>query len=76
MTMLPGYDGRFGLRCWPDGYRSGPPKEVVSDDLGDLRARARDLISNGVCDVIDLSAWSFELNDWVALESFERTALA
>jgi hypothetical protein len=71
MVMLNGYDGRFGLRWWSDADRGHPPYETCSDDLEVLRARAEALVAAGQYRRIELLAWSFELNDWVRLETFE-----
>lgn len=67
---LEGYDGRFRLRCWPDAARNDPPYDVSSDDLAALRARAVSLVGEGAYSHIELSAWNFELNDWVRMERF------
>lgn len=69
--MLRGYDGRFGLKCWPGIGGDTPPHEAHSDDVTALRARAEALIAAGDYGYVELSAWNFELNDWVRMETFE-----
>jgi hypothetical protein len=71
MRTLRGYDGRLGLRCWPSTGRDTPPHEMHSDDVVALRARAEGLIAAGDYGYIELSAWNFELNDWVRMETFK-----
>ena len=71
MAPLPGYDGRFALRCWPDARRTGQPEEIVSDDLDGLKSQATALLNDSAFRLIDLAVWNFELNDWLVLESFE-----
>ncbi len=69
MAALAGYDGQFGLKGWSEGS-VGPPLELSSADLKALRARAERLIAEGAFGYVELSAWNFELNDWVRLESY------
>ena len=69
MAALAGYDGKYGLKGWP-ADDDGPPRECSSDDLAALKARAGRLIAEGVFACVELSAWNFELNDWVRLETF------
>jgi hypothetical protein len=69
MATLQGYDGRFGLKAWPDARRLGMAHEEVSDDSASLKARARALIDGGAYGCVALSAWSFELNDWIVMET-------
>ncbi len=71
MVTISGYDGRFGLKCWPRTGGDWRPYEVCSDDVAALRARAERLIAAGDCGYIELSAWNFELNDWVRMETFK-----
>jgi len=71
MVRLSGYDGRFGLKCWRDVGRDAPPRERWSDDLEALRAEAARLVGGGGYGLAELSAWNFELNDWVRMETFE-----
>jgi hypothetical protein len=68
MVTLGGYDGRFGLRCWPGAVGKGAPSVVASDDLAALRAKAESLVGAGACGRVELLAWNFELNDWVRME--------
>ncbi len=70
VTALKGYDGRFGLKCWPDATLTGAPHEVRSDDEAALRAQAATLVDAGRFGVVELVAWNFELNDWVRMETF------
>jgi len=71
MVRLSGYDGRFGLRCWWGAGRDAPPQEVCSDDLETLRTEAARLVAAGAYRLVELSAWNFELNDWVRMEIFD-----
>jgi|GEM_PF-3571673 len=71
MARLLGYGGRFGLRCWRDRCGAGPPHlEEASDDEAALREVAKRLLGAGAYHCIVLSAWNFELNDWIRLETF------
>ncbi len=70
MATIKGYDGRFGLRCWRDTRRTDFSHEVASHDDEALRTMAATLVRTGACRHVEFLAWSFELNDWVRLESF------
>jgi len=70
MARLAGYEGKFGLKGWRDARREAHPHEICSDDLVALRAEAARLVAAGDYRHVDLSAWNFELNDWVRLETF------
>jgi len=70
MVELAGYEGRFGLKCWPDAGRGAPSRDLCSDDVDVLRAEAARLIAAGAYGLIELAAWNFELNDWVRIETF------
>ena len=67
---LQGYNGRFGLRCWPADALGGRV-ETASDDGAGLRARAAELVRQGTFRRVELLAWNFELNDWIRMEAFE-----
>ncbi len=67
---LQGYDGRFGLRCWPADAEAAP-EEIASDDEAGLRARAANMVRQGPFGRVELLAWNFELNDWIRMEVFE-----
>ncbi len=71
MVTISGYGGRFGLKGWPRAGGNVPPHEACSDDITALRARAEHLIAAGDFGYIELSAWNFELNDWVRMETFK-----
>ena len=72
MIAIAGYDGRFGLKAWPDTRRLGRAHEEVGNDPEILKARARTLLDGGAYGCVALSAWSFELNDWIVIEVMER----
>ena len=72
--MTPAGDGRFRMRCWPDAARDTAPREVSSDDLPSLRARAVDLLAEGAYGYIELAVWNIELSDWVRMEKLARVA--
>ena len=69
MAALAGYDGQFGLKAW-SASGAGQPLELSSGDLTALRSRAKRLIAEGAFGYVELSAWNFELNDWVRLERY------
>jgi hypothetical protein len=69
MVTLSGYDGRFGLRCWPGAGGGGDPIVVASDDLASLKAEAERLLGAAACERVEMLAWNFELNDWVRMEA-------
>ena len=64
---LEGYDGRFGMKGWP---ASGQPRERSSEDRAALMAEAERLVAEGAFVRAEVSAWNFELNDWVRLATF------
>jgi hypothetical protein len=70
MVFLDGYDGRYALRCWPGGEGMGPKIEAATDDLAQLAPSALAIARDGRYARIEPVAWSFELNDWVRLETF------
>jgi hypothetical protein len=65
---ITGDDGKFALRCWPDGRRTGAAHEIASHDGPALRAQAADLARTGAYGYVEILAWNVELNDWVRVD--------
>lgn len=66
-----GVDGRYGLDCWETKGSDAVGAPEYSDDINELRERARALIRKGHFRYIELSEYNYQTDDWDKLEEFE-----
>jgi hypothetical protein len=67
-----GHGPQYALACWPDARGLGQSHEVASPDKATLQREAERLLASGAYRLIDLAYWSYEVNDWIRMETFER----
>jgi hypothetical protein len=73
MEPLKGYDAAYALRGWRDGGKPDAPREVTAHNPETLRTQVEAFMTEGGHGYVELAAWSFELNDWVRMEAFDRS---